>query len=179
MVIRSAFHALTIRSRHNRNCLVVCLDGWVSSSRGAIQALVTWVGGLSRLLSLSLISIPLIQGIISLFVLHLCLHHFCSRRAVSFHSPLDGCLFSDALLLPFYHLSHLSISHFLSRSAVNHDPYPQFSLLCMCMWDDAHLPFRNDIILLLCSQSDASTWSPAFRGVLCTQERQGGREILK
>lgn len=45
MVIRSAFHALTITSRHNRSCLVVCLDGWVSSSRGAIQALVTWVGG--------------------------------------------------------------------------------------------------------------------------------------
>lgn len=39
-----------------------------------------------------------------------------------------------------------------------------------------HLPTKNDIIFLLRSQSEASTWSPAFRAVLCTQERQKEKE---
>lgn len=54
MVIRPAFHALTIRGRHNRHCLVVCLDGWFSSSRRAIQALVSSVHGWGVFLALSL-----------------------------------------------------------------------------------------------------------------------------
>lgn len=55
--------------------------------------------------------------------------------------------------------------------------------LWVCIGGETHLPTRNDIIVLLGSQSDGSTWSPAFRGALCTQERQrgegGGKESLK
>lgn len=65
----------------------------------------------------------------------------------------------------------------LMLGAKNQVLYPQFSLLHgVCIWGKTHLLTRNDIILLVSSQSDASTWSPAFRGVLCTQERQREKE---
>lgn len=55
--------------------------------------------------------------------------------------------------------------------------------LWVCIGGETHLPTRNDIIVLIGSQSDGSTWSPAFRGALCTQERQRGeggkKESLK
>lgn len=49
------------------------------------------------------------------------------------------------------------------------------------MWmryQSPHLPDRleDDIIFLLRSQSEASTWSPAFGGALCTQERRAEGE---
>lgn len=47
----------------------------------------------------------------------------------------------------------------------------QLSLSRVCMGAEIHLPSKNDIILFLHSQSDASTWNPAFMdGVMYTRE---------
>lgn len=144
MVISAAFHALTIRSRHNRKCLVDGVDGWFSSSRGAMQPPVTSVftvgwGGLSHPLSFIFSDLhPSHSGYP--FLLHF---SFCftslppsSLQQTSGFPSLPLGSLSPFRRPPSSFLSSFPSIHLpfsLSRSAVNHDPYPHFSPLCMCM----------------------------------------------
>lgn len=89
---------------------------------------------------------------------YVCLHHPLTPSPRSYFSPPARCCepgFLPSILPPLW----------------------------VCIGGETHLPTRNDIIVLIGSQSDGSTWSPAFRGALCTQERQRGeggkKESLK
>lgn len=118
--------------------------------------------------------------------------HFCNLPPISC-ALLSPDSFSVLLwiILSLFSPSSLCRSYLLTLSAVHlpvsiplchhlnsfclplgcQDPYPPFSSN-VCVWNDTQLPTRHDIIFLLHSQSEASTWSPAF---VCTQERQRER----
>lgn len=120
-----------------------------------------------------------------------CIRHIRELRIFLGISPC----FSD--LPPFIMLFVFFMSVYITHSLPLHAPIfspparccePGFlpsilPPLWVCIGGETHLPTRNDIIVLIGSQSDGSTWSPAFRGALCTQERQRGeggkKESLK
>lgn len=180
-------------SRHNRSCLFVWTAHSPLEEKCKLLLSVTSERGGSFSPSpfhFSLSDLPLwfTTSISPLPVFNLCLYHLCLKLTIFFclsiSSALAHCLFSatDPSPLNFYHPFHLSSSlfpssHFHSQSAVNQNLYPRLSRLRGCMWDDIHLPTENDIILLLRSLSDSSTWSLAFIGVVCTQERHRQKEI--
>lgn len=92
------------------------------------------------------------------------LHHLCFED-----NDLSGSLLIS--FSPF--LSAPSIRILFLLSSCNEPGSPHTSLPQVRMGAEIHLPSKkNDIIFLLHSQSDASTWSTAFMEALCTQDRQ-------
>lgn len=102
-----------------------------------------------------------------------------SSTPTSFSLSLKIVFFALLYQLKFNHLSHyLRMSLFPYALSFCYDSGFLPSVLSSAwMWmryQSPHLPDRleNDIIFLLRSQSEASTWSPAFGDALCTQERR-------
>lgn len=94
--------------------------------------------------------------------------------SVLHHLRFEDNDLSGSLLISFspFYLLHQFGSLFYSHPAMNQDLRTPLSP--ECVWEQkytSHLK-KNDIIFLLHSQSDASTWSAAFMEALCAQDRQ-------